>query len=126
MMVRLLAVFAFFLFAWGVARADTVTLLCIGKTATSFDRDGRRGVTSESDAEMVIELRGDRLIRGEMSAHCSKTEREIRCRADTPEYEHFSVLNRYSGSMVMLETLRATTSAITRFSATCFPAQPKF
>lgn len=126
MMVRLLAVFAFFLFALGVARADTVTLLCIGKTAISFERDGRSGVTSESDAEIVIELRGDRLVRGEMSAICSKTEREIRCRADTPEYEHFSVFNRYSGNMVMLETLRATTSAITRFRGTCSPAQPKF
>lgn len=106
--------------------ADSLVLVCTGKSYLSFERDGITSPPTESDAELVIELRGDQLIRGTKSAECVKTEREIRCSTSTPSYEHSSVFNRYSGRMVLREKLHSTTSAIFTANVRCSPAQPKF
>lgn len=127
MTVRMFVTFALLAFASGMVQAESVTLLCVGKTFLSFERDGRRGDSKESDSEFLVELRGDALIRGEKSARCSVTEREIRCSAKEPDYEHSSVLNRYTGRMTMLEKLPATTiTAVLTADVICSPSQRKF
>lgn len=116
-----------FLFAPVSALGDTIDLLCTGKSYLSFERDGIPSAPRESDVEMVIRIEGDRMVRGELSADCSKTEREIRCSASTPDLEHSSTLNRYTGRMTLVEKVRA--SALTNtfsVNAMCSLAAPKF
>lgn len=109
------------------ALGDTIVLLCTGKSYLSFERDGIPGAPRESDVEMVIRIEGDRMVRGELSADCSKTEREIRCSASTPDLEHSSTLNRYTGRMTLVEKLRTSVVSSTfSVDAKCSPAAPKF
>ena len=108
-------------------QSDTVMLVCQGKTYHSLEMNGRSTPSSIRDGELVFELQEDRLIRGEMSADCVKTEQEIRCSANTADYEHSSVLNRYSGHMVLHEKLHTSTmSSILTADVRCSRAQHKF